>query len=163
MKRLTITLTGLLLVIFIQAQTISQQVIGSAGESYENGSISISWTIGEVAVETLEQNGLILTQGFQQGYFEITSVDEIPLSSILVEIYPNPAKEYINIEVKHNDEFDIVVEMFDLQGRLVKNRNIEKGTNRIELELTNLSASQYILRLSKKNGELVQTFKLIKK
>lgn len=50
----------------IQAQTISQDVISSAGNfaSFPEG--SMAWTIGEVTIETYSAGEFFLTQGFHQ-------------------------------------------------------------------------------------------------
>jgi hypothetical protein len=44
----------------------AQQAVSSAGTYFENESGSISWTLGEVVIETLSAGETILTQGFQQ-------------------------------------------------------------------------------------------------
>jgi len=51
---------------FTNAQTISQDVIGSAGSSYLNQEGSFAWTIGEVTVDTYLNSSNFLTQGFHQ-------------------------------------------------------------------------------------------------
>ena len=50
------------------AQTLGPKVIASAGGSSTNGGVSLSWTVGETAVSTLQNGTLILTQGEQQPY-----------------------------------------------------------------------------------------------
>ena len=44
----------------------SQEVINTAGEVYETPNGSISWTIGEPVIQTLEGSENYLTQGFHQ-------------------------------------------------------------------------------------------------
>lgn len=50
----------------IVAQSVSPEVISSAGDYYENSNGSLSWTLGEIATETYTAGNIILTQGFQQ-------------------------------------------------------------------------------------------------
>lgn len=50
------------------AQSIDREVISSSGDYFEGTNGSISWTLGEIATETLTDGNIILTQGFQQPY-----------------------------------------------------------------------------------------------
>lgn len=51
---------------FLYAQSVSPEVVSSAGDYYEGANVSISWTLGEIATETYSSGDIILTQGFQQ-------------------------------------------------------------------------------------------------
>jgi hypothetical protein len=48
------------------AQSLSPTVIASSGGYFEGTNASLSWTLGELATETLDNGSNILTQGFQQ-------------------------------------------------------------------------------------------------
>jgi hypothetical protein len=50
----------------LQAQSLSQSVIASAGDYSSSSSASLSWTLGEICTETFSNGGYVLTQGFQQ-------------------------------------------------------------------------------------------------
>ncbi|NOX48048.1 MAG: hypothetical protein GXO89_13825 [Chlorobi bacterium] len=50
------------------AQSIDRQVLSSSGDYFEGPNSSISWTVGEIATETLTNGNYILTQGFQQPF-----------------------------------------------------------------------------------------------
>jgi hypothetical protein len=50
----------------MNAQSIERQVIGSAGTTLSNGTISIDFTVGELAVTTITDGTTTLTQGFHQ-------------------------------------------------------------------------------------------------
>ena len=167
MKKIYVLLLFCLSVLYVTGQSMSSYVIASAGESTEAGGINISWTLGEIAIETLKDNSeaIILTQGFQQGYFEITSIDgPKPLSNIFnINIYPNPATEYIWVNFESDEINDAIVELYDLEGRLVYNSkfDINEGPNRVDIQ--ELNASQYVLRVLDTAGNVLQTFKLIKR
>jgi len=51
-----------------QSQSVSPQVLATTGAYQSAGSISLSYTVGEVATQTLTSAGNILTQGFQQPF-----------------------------------------------------------------------------------------------
>jgi len=64
--------TQILLIVFFAsvlicpAQSIERDVVASSGDYYEGANISLSWTLGEIAIETYDNGSNILTQGFQQ-------------------------------------------------------------------------------------------------
>jgi hypothetical protein len=51
---------------FSQAQTIERQVLGSAGTTLSNGTVSLDFTLGELAVTTITNGTTTLNQGFHQ-------------------------------------------------------------------------------------------------
>jgi len=51
---------------FTSAQTISLGLISFAGATYQNSEAIMSVSMGEVGVQTYQQNGIIITEGFQQ-------------------------------------------------------------------------------------------------
>jgi gliding motility-associated-like protein len=68
------------------SQELERQVIGATGHSSDNGSISISGTVGETMVRTVEGNNIIITEGFQQP--EIRIIIEAELK-VYTGITPN--------------------------------------------------------------------------
>lgn len=163
MKKLYIVLLICFIGVYASGQKISSYVIASAGESAEAGDVSISWTLGELAIETFETTNIILTQGFQQGYFEITSIGEPLSNNFELKIFPNPATEYVMVDLQSEEIKDGIIQMYDMNGRLVYNEkfNVIEGPNRIDL--ADLNSSQYILKVSTASGEVLQTLKLIKR
>ncbi len=67
MKKTTLLFGMLLAFATTQAQSIERQVIGSAGSTITNGSTTLEFTVGEVAVTTITNGTTTLTQGFHQG------------------------------------------------------------------------------------------------
>ena len=57
--------------VLLNAQSLSPQVIASAGTYAAAGGVSLSWTLGEAFTTTLQGGGTILTQGFQQPFIEL--------------------------------------------------------------------------------------------
>ncbi|WP_298509043.1 hemagglutinin protein [uncultured Kordia sp.] len=51
---------------FSQAQDIERQVVASSGETIANGTVSLNFTVGELAVTTITDGNSTLTQGFHQ-------------------------------------------------------------------------------------------------
>lgn len=153
------------ILVYGQNDTISSYVIATAGGDTTVNGVSVSWTLGEVAIETIapQDSSIILTQGFHQGEFVITSVGEPLSDEFKINIYPNPATEYIMVDLKSNEIKSTVVEVFNMEGKLVYNARFENAGGPNRIELNTLNSSQYILRVSDTSGNLLQTFKLIKR
>ncbi|MCD4697881.1 MAG: hypothetical protein K8S16_16775 [Bacteroidales bacterium] len=64
-KRISI-LVLFLIPLFVVSQSVSPEVVSSAGDYFEGANASLSWTLGEIATETYTSGNIILTQGFQQ-------------------------------------------------------------------------------------------------
>jgi hypothetical protein len=152
-----------LLAVSIGAQQIKQEVIATAGgynKSADN-SISISWTLGETIIPTFKsQDGtLILTHGFQQKLI-ITAVEENLEEPVKVTIYPNPTSETIKILFETVTDKEISVYLLDAQGKLVKTDQIEATVLEKQIDMQDLPAGIYYLRLIK--GKLVNVYKVVK-
>ncbi|RUA06888.1 MAG: hypothetical protein DSY82_09035 [Flavobacteriia bacterium] len=84
----------------------------------------------------------------------ILAVDDYNKLDDIENIYPNPAKEIINI--KGNFNKDIYLKLYNLKGKTVSEKlNYINKTDRIELNIQNIESGIYILRINNK------TFKLI--
>lgn len=68
MKNIKILFVAVLLPAILMAQSVSPEVVSSAGDYYEGANGSLSWTLGEIATETYSNGTNILTQGFQQPF-----------------------------------------------------------------------------------------------
>ena len=163
MKRNTLIITSLLLGFAVNAQQIKQEVIASAGgynKSADN-SISISWTLGETIIPTFtsEDGSLILTHGFQQKLI-ITAVEENLEDLVEVTIYPNPTSEMINIQFQTSPDKEILVYLLDAGGKLVKTDRIDVAMMNKTINMQDLPAGLYYLRLTK--GKLVNVYKVVK-
>ena len=67
-------------------------------------------------------------------------------------VYPNPAYNFINIEVNENVNSNISVLLFDLNGRLVASKeNLTQEHDEYTLDLTNINPGFYFLKLSGKD------------
>lgn len=158
MKRSIFILAALILSISASAQ-VKQEVIASAGGYNVAGGMSISWTLGETIIPTFTAGGLTLTHGFQQ-QLVVTSVEENLGILVTVKVYPNPASEILNIRFEEPLEGEITISLLDSQGRLIKTDVAEATTIEKQLNLQDIAAGVYYLRLT--NGKLVNVYKVVK-
>ena len=76
--------------------------------------------------------------------------------SIATNIYPNPATDYVIIDIEDENEFDYVI--MDLNGRIIR-EGYSLG-NKTQVSLDNVSAGIYIIEIygsrSKHQGKLIK-------
>ena len=142
----------------ISAQSIAPDVIASNGNS---SNIQLNWTLGEVMVDTYSNGSNILTQGFHQTNLTITTVEDPNLLDLHVNVYPNPSSDRIIIEVSKSDK-NLLLELYDMSGKLVLTETIPAEVNRKELNLSALATSYYLLKMFSNNGEIISTYKIQK-
>jgi hypothetical protein len=150
-------LTGLFCVFMLFSN--AQDLISTGGDFFQQNSGSISFTIGEPIIETIENDGnnITLTQGFQQATPNIITGIET-LDDVLVNIYPNPTTDYIH--VKQDEPKYLDYQLFDLNGVMVKNDKLVGLETKVSL--AEYLPSVYILKIINDNAEC-KTFQIIKK
>ena len=68
-----------------------------------------------------------------------------------VKIYPNPAKDFINVDIEATNFKQSEIELFDIQGKLVKKAKLNsKKANRIDVSNLNSGAYTYNVMLNGK-------------
>lgn len=159
MKFLT-TISLAVLPILGMAQSISPEVIASAGEHFDNGTTQLSWTLGEVVIDTYDNGTNILTQGFHQTQLTVTSVEE-SLSDVRMNMYPNPTSEFLNIELGNNEN-DINLQLFDMSGKLVHKDVINAYDTKYVLPMNNVATGNYLVQMQSVDGKMNTTHKVMK-
>lgn len=138
-------------------QSITPDLISTAGNHFENSSGRISWSIGECITQTYSKNGFILTQGFHQsepGYWVYVENSET-LNDL--KYYPNPFNDQLTIELFNKDK-SYQVSIIDCLGRTML-----KLTNTKQIQTVScpeLNKGMYILKLYL--DKECKTYKLIK-
>ena len=114
-----IFLALLLLSLSSYSQTISKQVIGPGGQTFENGNNKLSYTVGEVAVGAMtdEEGTYQLGNGYYPSLNLSTLNTETPELQLLVKVFPNPTKEVIYIT--HPTEQLFEVRITDVSGKQI--------------------------------------------
>ena len=81
-----------------------------------------------------------------------TGIENHLLNSI--SLYPNPAKEYIDVRV---DEFNVTsMEVYDVYGKLINTVNVIDNPTRINV--SNLAAGMYFVRVTTEEGVATKSF-----
>jgi len=144
------------------SQIISPSVIASAGGCDENAYAKISWTLGETVTETETNGDYILTQGFQQGHFNVISVQETALPGYSVNVFPNPFTNQLNVNITSPDNSNFQLILFDVNGKIIKNCENNNEQNFVFENLSEYASGIYFLKAISTNSKYDKTFKIEK-
>ncbi len=160
-KRKNIFLVVVALVsLSMQGQQISPDVIVSAGGNFTASSgIGLSFSIGECVTETFTAPSVTLSQGFQQGYYEVIPSSVNQEFSVDMNVYPLPATDYITIELSGAGD-NYRAGIYDIDGRMVLSGELtSESTN---LDLADLVTGTYILVITDESNNTLRTMQIIK-
>ncbi len=157
MKRLFLTVSLGVALFSVNAQTASPELVSSAGESFNNTSYQLDWSIGEGTTATHSAGDYVITQGLHQGSYVITSVEDLALD-INISVYPNPTTDLINLTSFQNLT-GLAVIVTNINGKILQQTEV---TNEVEqLNFSNYENGIYFLTIKQKN-QLIKSFKIIK-
>ncbi|MEL6674452.1 MAG: T9SS type A sorting domain-containing protein [Bacteroidota bacterium] len=141
----------------ISAQSLSRQVISSLGNDHPQ----LSYTVGETVVQTAISGSFILTQGFHQPDQNAVGIDKDLAAIVDFRLFPNPARDQLNLELSSPRPLDLRINITDLRGRQVHppQRMLVQGTSLQSLDISSLAEGLYLLRLSSQQGATLHTIK----
>jgi hypothetical protein len=155
MKLLTITISMLALSFSVRAQ---QAVVTAGGTDSATGG-SVSYTIGQVVYESNTTSNGQVSEGVQQPYeiYDVTGVRDV-VEMKGVELYPNPARDNLTIEIDHKTASYSVMGM---NGNLLRESDqLSKGKNTINL--TGFAQGVYFVQIQSTDQSELKIFKVIK-
>lgn len=160
MARLNIFFLLLSLPLLLNAQSLHPQVIATAGESTSAAGFSLSWTMGEVAIQTFSTPTFQLTEGFHQP--EVSSVGIEPQILSGLSIYPNPAQGSFWIKKESEAAQEVAsLELIDLVGRKVMTQELSAHQTTEQILLPpNLAESSYLIQLFNAEHKPVHTSRI---
>jgi hypothetical protein len=133
-----------------KGQSLSPSVVASSGDVFKNSSGSLEWTLGEITTETYHKD-FFLTQGFQQSF-------KTPETGTAIWVYPNPTPDQLKLRMFESGDY--LVDFYNILGQKVLT-TIIKVTAQLEIhqiDLKNLDAAVYILRIQNTTtGRLLTT------
>jgi len=88
-----------------------------------------------------------------------TAISERGMESLTFNVFPNPGNDILAIQADGLQQNNLLVELFDLQGRLLISSNLFQGSTITYLDTRGLYTGEYVLRLS--NAHTVVSKKVI--
>jgi hypothetical protein len=144
------------------SQSISHQVLVPAAAVVLKSSINYAQTVGEPIVEIVAADDKVLTQGFQQ---KRVVKERIFNPGTGAKSYPNPANEYVKVEVWSEQARDLRISIINFQGALLY--DIERKFSGpyqeiIEIDVSDYKRGMYFIRVTSKDNAIYRTFKFEK-
>ncbi len=140
------------------SQTISKQVIGTAGKTQSNSNLKVSWTTGEPVVGLMTAGGNQLGNGYYPALdLQALSVEDNTMD-VQLRIYPNPTSQ--SLYVSHPDMSSFEITIVDLNGKQLYSGTINKEE---PLDVSNYTQGMYMVTIKNTAANKKNTYKIIKK
>ena len=142
----------------VSAQLHHQMLSSQGSTSKTNSGVMVTQTIGQQSVVGNYSNrGFDIGQGFQQSNWARIIIQGTS-PEFEVSIYPNPFSGIVNIQ--HNSEDDITINVFDPAGKLVYKNLLNVTGPDQSINLKTLSSGVYLVHLY--SNQLTYFTKLIR-
>ena len=176
MRNLGLLIVFVLLIQLVSAQTDSTntdtvflQLFGTAGGTeVATSGHTLSYSMGELFVNTESNFGQTFTQGFQQGdLFKVLDVVSLEDLKFDVSVYPNPTSSFLHVKVDTDNHAiygkDYVVELYDLVGKQLNVPMTYVDGKTLQLDVKYLPTGAYIAKVyGIQNANWVSSFKVTK-
>ncbi|HEV7230436.1 MAG TPA: T9SS type A sorting domain-containing protein [Bacteroidia bacterium] len=139
----------------------AQQAVLAGGTDAAGSGGTVSYSVGQVAYLTAQSGTGSAAAGVQQSYemYVITGVGENKASAMNISAYPNPATDYLMLNIPDYADSDLFYELSDVTGRVVEKRKIRYPESRIDMSC--LQEATYFLKVTGGSKDL-KSFKIIK-
>ncbi|MCE3225950.1 MAG: hypothetical protein K0S32_501 [Bacteroidetes bacterium] len=84
-------------------------------------------------------------------------------NEVSFNVYPNPVKDQITVNINTTKSFECKIEMYDAAGKLLlkQNSKFENGSNEQHFNMNTFAKGMYYMKITTKEGN-VQTIKIVK-
>jgi len=153
-----------ILILFISLTSFSQTAIkkssiDSGGASTTNGTLTMVYTLGEVAVQENTNGAIHISEGFlSPDIISTVGLDDYTQLAG-VQLYPNPATDFVNLSFSKVGMYEISI--YDTLGKKVKTFPISVS-NRQRIVLGELPNAIYFILIKNENTKEFISYKLIK-
>jgi hypothetical protein len=142
---------------FCNSQTISKQVIGTAGKTQSSSNLRVSWTSGEPVVGLMTAGGNQLGNGYYPAKdLQALTIQDIAMD-IQIKVFPNPTSQIIY--VSHPDINSFLISILDLNGKLLYTDIINKDQ---PVDFSAYTQGVYFINIENKESKKKNTYKIIK-
>ena len=138
----------------------AQTAVLVTGSTASGADGSVSYSVGQAAYSQKGAN-LEVMEGVQHAYeITILDVDDESVLEKNILLYPNPVRDFLNVDFGNESYQNSSYSLYDAQGKLLKAGKLAQ--KKTELNMTTLPASVYIIQIFQDNRD-IKTFKIIKK
>lgn len=159
MKKLNVIIVATAMTILLLPAIKAQQVVATSGGTGQSTSGTITYTLGELVIDTYNGTDKKLTQGFQQSRLIITAVSELPELGYTINAFPNPTTNYLKLKLEKDYPENIGYSLMDINGKVLLNGEVYNGETNISFE--SLATGTYFIKIFQDRKE-VKTIKVVK-
>jgi len=137
-----------------QAQSVKRQCISSYGTSIEPGSVAIRQTVGQPYVTTVSHSEEIsVLHGFQQPVsFKTETIYPGPIRGLSLEVYPNPAAEFVTLKSEEIIE-NSFIRVMDINSKLILSEQLSQLQS-FDINCMEWENGIYIITVSDENQNI---------
>ena len=133
-------------------------VVPAGGTATGEGG-TVTFSVGQIAVQSNEEGSIILSEGVQQPYeIQTIGIDNYPGITLSAMVYPNPTRGNVQLTMS-NVQLEGEVRVFDTNGKLLFVKKIEGETT--EILMSDLAAGTYFVNVVS-GKQVLKTFKVVK-
>lgn len=137
-------------------------IVPVGGDAQSNGG-SVSYTVGQVVLQTSSNGTISVAEGVQQPYEIMTvGVDDYPQIVLNAVVYPNPTENIAQLQL---NGFEIPIGglraiIYDGNGKMLQNLNVTDDIT--PFQIGQYAIGTYYLEL-RDGKRLLKTFKVVRK
>ncbi len=154
MKQILLSISFLLSITQIYAQSIGPETINSSGNRIEIGSNTYEWSVGEmVLVHTASGSNFVVTQGILQPLIieedTTENIGNLKLTHNQLNIFPNPADKAVFLKPNLKPNTQLTVNLYDIHSRhlLKKEFFLLNGNEQQTISLEGIAVGVYMLEV----------------
>lgn len=159
-RQSVLVLLGILLAWTVQAQRIDPTVVAPSGGFSRNGNVSVSWTVGQTAVDLRTGHFGTLSEGFQHAFLTVIPMRDRNIPFTLT-LSPNPTRHTVLVDMS-GVENDMTLVLFNLLGEPVLRHQVRGGDQLARISFESLPSGLYLLVAIADSGEQLALYKIVK-
>lgn len=159
MKKVFSTISLILLA--VMSLSAQSALVGTGGEAAGSGG-SVSYSVGQIAVQSNSEGSTSISEGVQQPYeIQTIGIDNYPGITLNAVVYPNPTQGTVILSIDSFDSFSDIVfaRLYDGNGKQI--REIRIADHQTEIGMESLSTGTYYLNLFS-GKQMLKSFKVVK-
>lgn len=139
--------------------TAQNNTVSAGGNAAGAGGTS-AYSVGQLAYSTSSGVNGTITEGLQQPYeISVTTATEDPTVDLDAIVFPNPARDYIELKIDNLGTEQLNYALLDISGRVVDAQIVTDHLT--EIPVSTLAQGNYFLTLRNKDRTL-KTFQISK-
>jgi len=140
------------------SQSISKEVISSAGSTFQSQNNSLNFSVGETIIGSMTSEDYSIQLG--NGYYPSLDLEALSIESydINIKVFPNPSSEFIFISSTENTLYELTI--LNLNSKLIHKGEYRKDES---INIQNLTPGTYIVTIIDNFNQKSNSYKIIKK